>query len=120
LFFGFSTVRFGGLILEPIEPLLRLLDPRHELRLREDSLFVGVDEPADAPPNGRHASLKLVVVAGLSWPVQETSLVFSAYCFGITKQRANVAPNSGVQTIHPHLLVVANAVSSEQRETFAP
>ena len=45
--------------------------------------------------------------------IQEASLVFSAHRFGIAEQRADVAPNSGVQTVHPHLLVVADAVSSE-------
>jgi hypothetical protein len=113
LFFRFSTIDFRGGVFKPLEPFPRLINAWKEFCLHQESFFVTVDESADPAARILDLPLQLIAIGLLSARFGQPSFILSSDGFGIAEQRADVVPHCSVQTVGPHLLVVADAMAAE-------
>jgi hypothetical protein len=96
------------------EPSFGVAQPRFKLLLRQQAVFVGVDQAGDAPFELLDHRGQLRGLRGLAvWLFVQAPFVFLPHPIGILQQGTHVFPHGGFQQIGADLLVPTDAFAAE-------
>jgi hypothetical protein len=107
---GSLVRRRGCLVFQSLQPLTSPRHARLELGLLQQSVFIGIDQPADAALNRADVFGELFDVDGRLEFVRQSALKLLPQHVRILKYGANVRPHSRVQPIQANGTVLTDLV----------